>query len=574
MKRFRRSLTGLATLALLATMAIVPASADHGDPNDPLDFHQPEFYGSTAAELVDDFDVSNDPDGCGVELEVGEVGWAFLVPGGPAFNFFTHVIIDFSGGVQEWAFDNDPGDATRVRVQAGNVTLVAFTTDADETLDLAEAWGQQNDDRFLLTHVCVAEPDIEITKTAVDETITVGDHAAFDITVESTGARTAENVTITDTLPNGVLDWEIVAEDIDGACDISGELNNELECDVGDLAPGETFTVSVQSIEAIALGSELCGERLDNTAFANADGVDEVSDDAHIDVLCASILVEKVDHEGDPLAGAEFGLYEDANGDPGDRIAGLEVVDDHLHCIDGLAVGGDYWVVEEVAPEHFELSDDPFDVTATSLQTCAERVDEEGDIIGDSPDLVVENDPEPRTLTVEKLKLSLDAEGDLVTTDVALEGFEFSLFLGTDPVLGDDTPLETVTTDSNGAATFTEDIEVGETYTVCETGVPDGEEGYWTDAMNEDLVESVCRTFTAELGEDVEETFYNAPRADVEIGFFDVTGFTSAEIECIGPDGETVVGSEEFTEDGTLELDQLDLGDYECTIEIRNGEAG
>ena len=567
MKRFRRSLTGLATLALLATMAIVPASADHGDPSDELEFHQPQFYGSTAGELVDDFDVSNDPDGCGVELDVGEVGWAFLVPGNPRDNFFTHVIIDFSGGVQEWAFDDDPGDATRVRVQAGNVTLVAFTTDADETLELAEAWGQQNDDRFLLTHVCVAEPDIEITKTAVEDTITVGDHAVFDITVESTGARTAEDVTITDELPNDVLDWEIVAEDIDGACTITN--GNTLDCDVGDLAPGDTFTVRVQTTDPIALFSDKCGETLDNTAFADADGVDQVSDDAQIDVLCASILVEKLDHEGDPLAGAEFALHEDANGEPGAKLADIPTVHDHLHCIDGLAVDGEYVVVEEVTPEHFEESG-PFPVTATSLQTCDDRVDAEGAIIGDGPDLVVVNTPEPVELTVEKLKLSF-ADGALVIPedDVALEGFEFSLYSGIDTTVD---PLETATTGADGTATFEEDIEVGETYTVCETGVPDGQEGYWTDPVDGDLEPQPCVTFTAELGEDEQFTFYNAPRADIEVGFVDVTGFTSANIVCVDADGDEVA-SLSTDESDTLELDALDLGDYECSIEIRNGAA-
>lgn len=428
----------------------------------------------------------------------------------------------------------------------------------DETLHAPH----NQDNRFYgLSHIsfCVkeAQPELTIEKTAVADPISGGDHAAFNIQVDNVGAGVADNVMITDDLPNDVLSWEILSESgTDSVCSITD--GNHLECNVGSLDPGGSFLVSAQTTDPIALtGSEKCNTTLSNTAIAGAGNHGDVEDSATIDVLCGSILIEK-EYEVAPDTISEFTVFP--LDDSGERVEDMAVVMDHtevdathLFCADQLGFG-DYDVVETDTPENFTPAGD-ITLTVDSPSTCGHRL--AADTV--SPDAQIVNEAEPIELSVNKRKLSFNGE-TLVETDVPLAGFDFTV------TSVEGTHSETVTTGDTGSATFPTRLEVGETYEVCETGVPDGEEGYWTDP------DPVCETFTAELGQDESFTFHNAPRADVSVGFTDVTGFTSVTITCTDDEG-TVLVEETFTSSDAVDLTQLDLGDYTCDIEVRNGSA-
>jgi hypothetical protein len=269
------------------------------------------------------------------------------------------------------------------------------------------------------------------------------------------------------------------------------------------------------------------------------------------------LIVKTTENENELLADAEFELTKLGEVTLTEPIPLIENPDG-VHCADDLARDGMYTVSETPPTGYEDVAD--FPVTATDFATCAERLA----ALGENPvasdyssaaDHVQKNVPLAVDLTVNKWKLSF-ADGEFVETDIPLDGFDFTLYEGQDDT---GTAVDTLTTVA-GSATFA-DLTVGTEYTVCETGVPTGQDGYWSDGG--------CETFTPELNTDEEFDFYNSPRADVSIEFSDVTGYTSATIECTS--GDDVVESEAFTTNGTLDLDKLDLGDYDCTIEVRNG---
>ncbi|HEX6303787.1 MAG TPA: SpaA isopeptide-forming pilin-related protein, partial [Anaerolineales bacterium] len=264
------------------------------------------------------------------------------------------------GQVFDFSFSGDFVAATIIVKGGPDANLydyiaASFAPGASADTDLHAPVNPSNNKFYGLSHIsfCIAEAraELEIEKTAVEDTITVGDHAAFDITVTSLGPATAENVTIDDELPNDVLDWEIVSEDIAGACSIT--FGNTLHCDVGDLAPSSSFTVRVQTTAPIALGSEFCGETLDNTAFADADNADEVMDDASINVICGAIEVNKFakvpgTEDTQPVAGAGFTLFDNgmAIEPPGEVTTGA----DGIACFDGLPVDTEFTLSETTVP--------------------------------------------------------------------------------------------------------------------------------------------------------------------------------------------------------------------------------
>ena len=393
MRRFKRLMLGLAVVALPVALVAAPASADHvipGPPTTTLNVQPVGVHGNPTCSDVtdtDDFlfefklepvvsgtfplsfdglsgsvttDVYNTPDGQAFDFSfTGDfVAATVVVKGGPNANLYDYIAASFAPGAQADTFLHAPVNPS-------------------------------NDRFFGLSHIsfCVAEAgaELEITKTAVEDTITVGDHAAFDITVTSLGPAIAQNVTIDDTLPNSVLDWEIVSEDIPGACSIT--MGNTLHCDVGNLAPSNSFSVSVRTTEPIALGSERCGETLDNTAFADADNADEVSDDASIDVICGAIEVNKftkVPGNGDqPLAGAGFTLFDNGTAidPPGEVTTGA----DGIACFDGLPVNTEFRLSETTVPDGY--------TGAADQQVTSSAANADCDGVGTPTTVDVENIP-------------------------------------------------------------------------------------------------------------------------------------------------------------------------------------
>jgi uncharacterized repeat protein (TIGR01451 family) len=135
--------------------------------------------------------------------------------------------------------------------------------------------------------VVVNCPDLEVVKDAVTTPIQVGEDAVFSITVSNIGAGTAYDAVLVDDLPAG-YDW---TDDSD-ACDIAA---GTLTCDLGDMEPGDTFTVTLTAPTVDEGPSSADCGTINNVADASAsnepgEALGNNSDDASITVACASAL--------------------------------------------------------------------------------------------------------------------------------------------------------------------------------------------------------------------------------------------------------------------------------------------
>jgi uncharacterized repeat protein (TIGR01451 family) len=146
--------------------------------------------------------------------------------------------------------------------------------------------------------ITVQCPNISITKTADQGTVSAGDPIGFVIEATNNGAGTAHGVTVTDTLPTGAgLNWTIDAANSDAGCSISAGV---LTCNWGDLASGASKSVHITSPTTAAT----CGT-VDNTASVTTSNDGSDSDDASVTVDCPDVTVTKT-ADADPVE----------NGDP------------------------------------------------------------------------------------------------------------------------------------------------------------------------------------------------------------------------------------------------------------------
>src|SRR5207249_4244482 len=113
-------------------------------------------------------------------------------------------------------------------------TTAATCGAVDNTASVTTSNDGSDSDSASVTVDC---PNVTVLKTADQGTIDAGDTAAFTILVTNEGPGTAKDVTLTDTLPTGIV-W---SED-SAACSIAA---GAITCAFGDLADGATRTVPV-----------------------------------------------------------------------------------------------------------------------------------------------------------------------------------------------------------------------------------------------------------------------------------------------------------------------------------------
>ena len=175
--------------------------------------------------------------------------------------------------------DINSGDSRSVTVKAPTDADHCTTYDNTATATASNHPNARGDD----TVNCV-KPGLGVVKTAVQGTINAGEEAVFAIEVSNTGEGVATGVTLSDPLPAGVSGpW---VEDPDNpACEING---SQLDCEFGNLTPGEKRTVTVKA----PTDFENCTV-LDNTATADASNAPEDSDSASITCKKPDLKVTK-----------------------------------------------------------------------------------------------------------------------------------------------------------------------------------------------------------------------------------------------------------------------------------------
>ena len=115
-----------------------------------------------------------------------------------------------------------------------------------------------------------------MTKTPVASSISVGDDAEFNITVtNASGAGTASNVGVSDTLPTG-LTWAIDSQGLNGATNgtacASPIVGGVLSCTIPTITGGSNYAVRVSATTSApgTLTNDLVTVSLNGTAVATA----------------------------------------------------------------------------------------------------------------------------------------------------------------------------------------------------------------------------------------------------------------------------------------------------------------
>jgi uncharacterized repeat protein (TIGR01451 family)/LPXTG-motif cell wall-anchored protein len=200
--------------------------------------------------------------------------------------------------------DLEPGESFTVHVTSGTTPSGAeCSADVLENLATADAdnAGQETDD----ADITIQCPDISITKVADDDVVDAGEDIGFTIEVSNAGPGTAYDVEITDPLPTAPgVSWSV-----DPAVEGCLIVLNQLACDVGDLAAGESFEVHVTGTTPGGLDNEdlpAACTVYDNTATVSLsnDASEEASDST--EVICPlDITIEKdgpeLAHRGDEI---------------------------------------------------------------------------------------------------------------------------------------------------------------------------------------------------------------------------------------------------------------------------------
>ena len=203
-------------------------------------------------------------------------------------------------------------------------------------------------------------PDLGITKEADADSVNAGDAIGFSIVVDndgSAGTGVAKDVELNDPLPGSLalgIDWQLDAVVFNGTpvgdpgawCEVTGSAPTQtLECDFGDLDPGDEFEVQVSSDTSAPDGC--LNATLPNTAKAIASNHDEVEASASITVECPDLEISKSADAETVSAGDGIGFTVTvANNDAAGTGTAINVtLDDPLPGSTALDVD---WSVEAV----------------------------------------------------------------------------------------------------------------------------------------------------------------------------------------------------------------------------------
>lgn len=355
----------IALVALIAWIAM-PASAGHLDPGPPTTTHNvtaTQVDGNNNCGGLGDFEFrEQSPSTEVINLEFNGIPFTLTITvyntaGGQAFDF---------------SFSNGFG-VEQVFVKAGpDTNLYDYLGDLGNgvTSDtfLHGPVNPNNNKFYGLSHIsfCIVQLETQITidKTPDSGTLTVGDKIAWDIVISDVAdGIDAQNVQVTDALAPAGFDFVITDQGLlpggtgGSACSIDDTADpNELTCSFNPLADGDSYQVSVETTTAIPLNSSLCGEDIDNTAFATSDNADSVNDSGQQSVECGAIKVNKEVKDPtngfQPLAGAGFTLFVD-NTEATVVAAEQTTGADGVVCFDGLATNTNYWLKETTVPSGY-----------------------------------------------------------------------------------------------------------------------------------------------------------------------------------------------------------------------------
>lgn len=147
-----------------------------------------------------------------------------------------------------------------------------------------------NTSNTVTLNVSCPQPDVKVTKSASKTSVNSGDSFTFTIQASNVGGSTANNVTITDTIPNG-----LTITGTSAGCSTSGQ---KVTCNVGDVAAGgsASITIDVKATDAACPEvSNFASVSASNEPAANTGN--NTSNTVRVSVVCANpdVTIRKSD---------------------------------------------------------------------------------------------------------------------------------------------------------------------------------------------------------------------------------------------------------------------------------------
>jgi uncharacterized repeat protein (TIGR01451 family) len=246
------------------------------------------------------------------------------------------------GTVVAWGLNNFgqssvPGDLNGVTAIAagyqhslalkGDGTIIAWGDDAygqsSVPADLSGVTAIAAGDYHSLAVISSPAPDLAITQVADHATVSTGDPVGFTVTITNNGNGTANNVTLTDTLPiYPELSWSVSGTDA-ASCTITEAI---VSCNFGDMPPGEVKTIRLTSPTQYISGTGFCPIIISVADVMATNQPEERSASANTTVLCPYVYISVWSDTPDVTAGDPIS-FTISVGNTGDGIAkDVEVV--------------------------------------------------------------------------------------------------------------------------------------------------------------------------------------------------------------------------------------------------------
>jgi uncharacterized repeat protein (TIGR01451 family) len=172
-----------------------------------------------------------------------------------------------------------------------------------------------DEDGGKITVLC---PELNILKSTTTPAVNAGDLVSYTITLQNDGDGAAHGIMLTDQLPDGIT-WSVEK----AGCDI---VANELSCDVGTLASGASYSVTVTG----TAGADECPSIANTASFTSSNAGSGSTSEAPttITVNCPDLELEKTGSEVVVAGGTAFHTITVTNHDDGDAYD--VVLTDHL----------------------------------------------------------------------------------------------------------------------------------------------------------------------------------------------------------------------------------------------------
>ena len=215
-------------------------------------------------------------------------------------------------------------------------------------------------------------PDVSVAKSPDAGTVNAGSNAVFTIVVTNNGPIAADNVTLSDVLPNSGLSWTVGGANAASCAGTNPHAGGTtLTCNFGTIPFPGSRTITLTS----PTDASDCGT-INNTVTVSATGDIEAAnntDTGSITVQCGAIQVTKTakhkDTSGDTSANL-VATFTITGPSPSTATQTVSTGADGIGCLGGLAFGS-YEVEETTVPDGYAAPVVP-DVAVDNVASCAD----------------------------------------------------------------------------------------------------------------------------------------------------------------------------------------------------------